>query len=299
MAKSDIANQDTTSDTQTCYGTLYVVATPIGNLEDLTFRALRILKSVDFVAAENMYHFKRLCRHYGFTTKVTSYNQHNRRHKGPELIKRLKAGSHIALVTNAGTPAISDPGSILTHMALNAGIRVSPIPGPSAVTAALSACGMQMDQFVFIGFLSNKRSKRKKVLITLCNEERTMIFYEAPHRVIAMLNDLKEVLGDRQIVILREITKIYEEVMRGSVSLLLEELQKDDIKGEFTLIVAGKDFNKISYESDEDVRKEIEKALKKGGVSIRDLATRVARDTGVPYRVVYKECLSLKKQANF
>ena len=151
--------QDSTHHIKKKNGILYVVSTPIGNLEDITLRALKTLKTVDLIAAENIQHTKGLCRHHGVHTRLTSYNQHNRRHKGPELIKRLNSGVHIALVTNAGTPAISDPGSMLVDMALNEDIRVSPIPGPSAVIAALSASGMQVDRFLFLGFLSNKINK--------------------------------------------------------------------------------------------------------------------------------------------
>lgn len=287
--------QDSTHHAKKKNGILYVVSTPIGNLEDITFRALKTLKTVDLIAAENIRHTKGLCRHHGVHTRLTSYNQHNRRHKGPELIKRLKSGVHIALVTNAGTPAISDPGSMLVDMALNGDIRVSPIPGPCAVIAALSASGMQVDRFLFLGFLSNKTNKRKKELATISHEKRTLVFYEAPHRVVAMLDDLKTVLGDRQIVVLRELTKVYEEVKRGTVGSILEELQKNDIRGEFTLVVAGKRDDNEKSVSNVDLRKEIEKFLIKGDEGIRDLSTRISKEKGLTYRTVYKECLAVKK----
>jgi 16S rRNA (cytidine1402-2'-O)-methyltransferase len=287
--------QDSTHHIKKKNGILYVVSTPIGNLEDITLRALKTLKTVDLIAAENIQHTKGLCRHHGVHTRLTSYNQHNRRHKGPELIKRLNSGVHIALVTNAGTPAISDPGSMLVDMALNEDIRVSPIPGPSAVIAALSASGMQVDRFLFLGFLSNKTNKRKKELATISHENRTLVFYEAPHRVVAMLDDLKTVLGDRQIVVLRELTKVYEEIKRGTVGSILEELQKNDIRGEFTLVVAGKRDDNEKSVSNVDLRKEIEKIIIKGDEGIRDLSTRISKEKGLTYRTVYKECLAVKK----
>lgn len=221
------------------YGTLYIVSTPIGNLEDITLRALKILKSVDLIAAENVKHSKGLCRHYGIKTRLTSYHQHNRNVKGPELIKRLLSGSDVALVTNAGTPAVSDPGGMLINQVLERNINVSPIPGPSAVIAALSVSGLRVDRFLFIGFLSNKPSRRRKELRNLISEPRTMVFFESPHRIKAMLMDIKEILGDRQIVVLRELTKVYEEIKRGSVSSVLDELEEGKIRGEFTLVVAG------------------------------------------------------------
>ncbi|MFC1869484.1 16S rRNA (cytidine(1402)-2'-O)-methyltransferase [Thermodesulfobacteriota bacterium] len=179
-------------------GTLYVVSTPIGNLEDITLRALKVLKDVDMIAAENVRHTKGFCNHYGIKTRLTGYNQHNRKGRGPDLIERMKAGSDIALVTSAGTPAVSDPGAMLIHMAIEEDIRVSPVPGPSAAIAALSVCGLRVDRFLFLGFLSNRPSKRKKELKNLVDEHRTMLFFEAPHRVKSMLTDLYGVFGDHQ-----------------------------------------------------------------------------------------------------
>ncbi|MEA2040173.1 MAG: 16S rRNA (cytidine(1402)-2'-O)-methyltransferase, partial [Thermodesulfobacteriota bacterium] len=227
----EIQNQD-------C-GTLYVVSTPIGNLEDITLRALRILKTVHIIAAENVAHTRGLCRNYGIKTLVIGYHQHNEKVKGPELIKRLKSGLDIALVTDAGTPGISDPGAYLVSMAANDGIKATPVPGPSAPIAALSVSGFPTDKFVFMGFLSNRPGKRKNELSKLVSEPRTMIFFESPHRVRAMLIDLREILGDRQIVMQREMTKVFEEAKRGSVSVVLEHLKRSRIRGEFTLVVPG------------------------------------------------------------
>lgn len=277
------------------FGTLYIVSTPIGNLEDITLRALRILKSVDLIAAENVQHSKRLCRHYGIKTRLSRYNQHNQRVKGPELMRKVKSGLDIALVTNAGTPAVSDPGALLINQAVEENIKVSPIPGPSAPIAALSVSGLRTDRFLFLGFLSNRSSKRRKELKDLISETRTTVLFEAPHRLKAMLKDIKEILGDRQIVMLREMTKLYEEVKRGSVSSLLEQLDAEKIKGEFTLVVAGKEREEDGHLLDERTQKRIEKLLKEKRKGIKEIARQLSGEEGLTYRRLYKECLSIKR----
>lgn len=277
-------------------GALYIVSTPIGNLEDITVRALRVLKDVDMIAAENVRHTKGFCTHYGIKTRLTGYNQHNRKSKGPDLIGRMKAGSDIALVTSAGTPAVSDPGAMLINMAIEENIRVSPVPGPSAVIAALSVCGLRVDRFLFLGFLSNRSSKRKKELKNLANEQRTMLFFEAPHRVKSMLTDLYTVFGDRHVVVLRELTKIYEEIKRGPVSTILEEIEPETIKGEFTVAVAGKEREKDGCSMDMMIKKRIEKLLKDKRLGVKEIATRLSQEHGLNYRKMYRECLALKKE---
>lgn len=279
-----------------CPGTLYVVATPIGNLEDITLRALRILKDVSLIAVENTKHTRRLCNHYGIRTRLTVYNQHNSASKGPQLLEILNAGSDVALVTSAGTPAVSDPGSLLVDMAHEQGIRVSPIPGPSAVITALSACGLKVDRFVFVGFLPNRGGKRRKYLKGLLNEQRTMILYEAPHRVRDLLNDLKEIFGDRRVAVLRELTKIYEEIKRGSISDILEHMGQDSVKGEFTIIIPGSE--KDDESSDMDLRERIGELLKDGTMGAREIATRLSGELEINYRVVYRECLNMMKGMN-
>src|SRR5512139_3188738 len=191
-------------------GTLFIVSTPLGNLEDITLRALRILKEVDWIAAETVEHTRNLCRHYGIATKLTSFNQHNQRTKGPELVEALKSGRRVALVTNAGTPAVSDPGVGLVSRALKEGVRVSTVPGPSAVTSALSISGMRADTFLFCGFLSPRSGKRKKQMLALRSLPHTLVFFEAPHRLTGMLEDLREVLGNRAMVLHKEMTKFFE-----------------------------------------------------------------------------------------
>ncbi|MBI3302125.1 MAG: 16S rRNA (cytidine(1402)-2'-O)-methyltransferase, partial [Deltaproteobacteria bacterium] len=205
-------------------GTLYIVATPIGNLEDITLRALRILKEVDLIAAEDTRRTRKLLTHYGISTSLTSYFDQDEASKAPLLIEQLKTGKKIALVTDAGTPGISDPGHRLVRGAWEAGLKVVPIPGPSALTALLSCAGLATDRFAFEGFLPAKRGRRVKALEKLRNEERTLVFFESARRLIACLEDIRSIFGDREAAIGREITKIYEEILRGRLSRLIDSL---------------------------------------------------------------------------
>jgi 16S rRNA (cytidine1402-2'-O)-methyltransferase len=276
-------------------GILYVVSTPIGNLEDITLRALRILKEVDLIAAESVTHSRKLCQSHGIKTRLMSYNQHNQRRKGPELIRRLKSGSDVALVTSAGTPGVSDPGALLINQAVEEGIQVSPVPGPSAVISALSVSGLRTERFLFLGFLSHRSSKRRKELKDLTSEQRTMVFFEAPHRLQAMLMDLKDILGDRQIVLVREMTKVFEEIKRGLACDVLKQLEPESIKGEFTLVVAGRDKSVEAGSMDRETQRRIQKLLREDNMSMKDVATRISEEKGLTYRRVYKECLSIKR----
>ncbi len=276
-------------------GTLFVVSTPIGNLEDITLRALKILNEVDLIAAENTRHTRRLCSYYHINGNLTSYNQHNRRVRGPALIEKLRAGSDIALVTSSGTPVLSDPGSLLIKMAFDAGIRVSPVPGPSAAIAAVSVCGLRVDRFIFWGFLSSKSGKRRKELKELKNEQRPIVFFEAPHRIESMLKDLNEIFGDRYVVVLRELTKVYEEIIRGPVSDIIKEMRGDRTKGEFTVISAGENNEKKSGSIDREVRKKIKDLLLADRTGVKEIAKRLSDEQGLNYRVLYRECLRLKQ----
>jgi 16S rRNA (cytidine1402-2'-O)-methyltransferase len=276
--------------------TLYVVSTPIGNLEDLTLRAIQVLKSVDLIAAESVQHTRGLCRHFAVTTRLTSYNQHNRRTKAPALIARLKSGSDVALVSNAGTPAISDPGIFLVNQALERDIRVSPIPGPSAVTAALSVSGLRSDGFVFAGFLPNRSGKRRRALEGLEPESRTLVFFEAPHRFEAMLSDMLGVFGDRPAVLLRELTKVFEQVTRGSIASLAQGVATSGVKGELTLVVAGKERATGGGGVDEKIQGRIADLLQAGGLTVRDIATQLSVEEGVAYRDIYRDCLAMKRK---
>lgn len=280
------------------YGTLYIVGTPIGNLEDITLRALRVLKEVEVIAAESVRHSRGLCSHYGIRTKLISYNQHNQKVKGAELISRLKSGESVALVTNAGTPGVSDPGVMLSSQALEENIRVSPVPGPSSVAAALSISGLRGDKFVFMGFLSHRAGKRRKELEGLTSESRTMVFFEAPHRLRDMLGDLKGILGDRRIVIVREMTKLYEETINGFISEIIDVLGNDQIKGEFTLVVPGNDRTEDGRSLSHELEMKIGDLLKENGLSVRDIAKKIASEDKVSYRNAYRACLAFKNQAN-
>lgn len=220
-------------------GVLYIVSTPIGNLEDLTFRALRVLKEVAIAAAEDTRHTKALFAHYSINTPLTSYHDFNKEEKAPVLVKRLQEGQSVALVSDAGTPVISDPGYFLITQALAAGIRVVPIPGPSAVLAALAASGLPSDAFVFKGFLPRKPGPRRRALEAVRGERCTLIFFESPHRIRPTLEAVHEVLGNRQVVLAREMTKTYEEFLRGTAEEVLQALGARPIRGEITLVVEG------------------------------------------------------------
>ena len=276
-------------------GTLYVVSTPLGNLEDVTLRALKVLGEVDVIAAESVQHTRAFCRHYGIKSRLIGYNQHNRKARTPELVKRLKAGSDIALVTNAGTPGVSDPGSFLIRRALDERIRVSPVPGPSAVTAALSVSGFRGESFLFVGFLPNRSGRRRRELERLSSESRTMVFFEAPHRLQKMLSDLLDILGDRPIVLLRELTKMFEEVKQGSVRSVLEALQPAAVKGEITVVVAGKEKEKEETFLDAKTQGRVETLLKEHRMGVKQIARMLSEETGLLYRDLYKVCLSVKR----
>ena len=227
------------TDVNSTEGVLYIVSTPIGNLEDITLRALRVLKTVTLIAAEDTRHTRRLLAHYEIGTPTTSYFEGNQIQKGEKLIARLKAGESIALVSDAGTPTISDPGYRLLAQCIEANIPIVPIPGPSACIAAASVAGLPLHNFVFEGFLSPKVGRRKRQLTELRDEKRTLIFYESPHRIISFLRDVLEVFGDRQVSVARELTKKFEEIFRGTVTEAIKKLQQTPPRGEFTIVIAG------------------------------------------------------------
>jgi 16S rRNA (cytidine1402-2'-O)-methyltransferase len=221
-------------------GTLYIVSTPIGNLEDITLRALRILKEVALIAAEDTRHTGLLLKHFGVRTPLISYFEGNELKRKDYLLSRLKQGDRIALVSDAGTPGISDPGFRLIRWAVENGIRVVPVPGPAAAIAALSVSGLPTDAFLFKGFLPHKSKKRRDLLKELSETRETLIFYESPHRVLETLADILEILGDREIVLTRELTKMHEEILRGRVSEVLGRIGEKKLRGEITLVVSGK-----------------------------------------------------------
>jgi len=225
---------------KTTKGILAIVSTPIGNMEDITLRALRILKEADLIAAEDTRRTGLLLNHFGIEKPLTSYFEGNELKKGEVILSRLKHGDRVALVSDAGTPGISDPGFRLIRAAIEHKIPVIPIPGPSAVITALSVSGLPTDAFFFKGFLPHKSKKRRDLLKDLAEARETLIFYESPHRISETLKDVYEVLGDREIVLTRELTKVYEEVLRGKVTEIQKQIESRTLKGEMTLVISGK-----------------------------------------------------------
>lgn len=229
-----------TSSSHPTKGTLYIVSTPIGNLEDITLRALRTLKEVDLIAAEDTRHTGLLLKHFGIQTPLTSYFQGNELKKKEFILSKLSRGDRVALVSDAGTPGISDPGFRLIRTAIDNQISVIPIPGPSAVIAALSVSGLPTDAFLFRGFLPHKSKKKRDLLNELKEVRETLVFYESPHRILETLKNILEILGDRQMVLTRELTKIYEEILRGKVREIQTQIAERQLKGEITLIISGR-----------------------------------------------------------
>ncbi len=278
-------------------GRLYVVATPIGNRDDITLRALNILEKVDLVASEDTRHTGRLLRYHKIKANLISYHEHNERERTPELIHRIKRGESVAIVSNAGTPSVSDPGYRLINEAIARSIKVIPIPGVSAAITALSVAGLPTDSFVFVGFPARKKGKRLKQLEELANEARTIVFYESPKRILSLMEDLMMTMGERYGVLSREMTKIHEEFIRGFLSEIIQTLKnRPVIKGECTLLVSG-------YKKDEDVsmetiRSEIKKGLEIKGSRLSDLAKEIAKRYYIPKNMVYEEALKIKESKN-
>ena len=280
-------------------GILYICGTPIGNLEDITLRALRILKEVNLIAAEDTRHTLKLLNHYQINTKITSYYEYNKFKKAPYLVEILKNGQDIALVSDAGMPGISDPGYVLINLALKNNIKIIPVPGVSALITALVVSGLPVDKFVFEGFLPRKIKERKRCFKGIENEERTIIFYETPHRLKRALKDMLEIWGDRKVVIARELTKMYEEIIRGKLSQVLTEISTKEIKGEITLIVQGgnkkKENDSIDFLKDECIMQEYLKKLKNQGYSNKDIIKIAQEKINIPKNLIYKKLLEMKK----
>jgi 16S rRNA (cytidine1402-2'-O)-methyltransferase len=272
-------------------GTLYIVATPIGNLEDITFRAVRILREVDLIAAEDTRHSRKLLTHYGIATPSTSYYDHNKNIKGAVILDKLKQGLSVALITDAGTPCISDPGYQLIRDAVAADIPVIPIPGPSAAIAALSASGLETDAFAFEGFLPNRQGKRRNNLLALKEEKRLLIFYESPNRLNATLTDMLEILGDREAVVAREVTKVFEEFTRGLLSEIITAYKDRQVKGEIVLLISSAKQDQENKEI--SLSKMLELLLDKEKLSLKDAVKRIAAETGMQRSVVYRQALDL------
>jgi 16S rRNA (cytidine1402-2'-O)-methyltransferase len=273
-------------------GVLYIVATPIGNLEDITLRARRILKEVDLIAAEDTRRTKILLSHYGIDTPLTSYHEHNERAKASALLAQLEKGEDIALVSDAGTPTLSDPGYRLVRGAVKTGVRVVPVPGVSALTAVLSASGLPSDRFVFEGFLPAKKEGRRERLRQLREETRTLVFYEAPHRLTDSLRDLLEILGDREVVLGREVTKVYEEFIRARLCEVLAMAEHREIRGEMTVVVSGSE--EATAVTVDQLRREIRR-LKQKGMRVKEIAELLGGRYSCPKREIYRLTLEEAK----
>ncbi len=271
-------------------GTLYLVATPIGNLEDITLRALRILREAGLIACEDTRQTRKLLDHYGIHKPTLSYHEHNESVRAPELIEKLAAGVNVALVSDAGTPLVSDPGYRLVSRAVELGIRVEPVPGPSAGLAALAASGLATDAFYFAGFLPARTAQRRKALARLKDLPATLIFYEAPHRILELLEDLDAALGDRPVVLARELTKVHEEFLRGTAAELRRA--RITLRGEFTVLV-GRAAAPAAPEDQPPVSDAVE-ACMRAGLSRMDAMKAVARERGLSKRDVYREMEELK-----
>jgi 16S rRNA (cytidine1402-2'-O)-methyltransferase len=278
-------------------GKLTICPTPIGNLEDITLRTIRILKEVDLVAAEDTRHSIKLLNHFHIQKPLTSYHEHNKETKGVYLIKKLKQGEHIALVSDAGMPGISDPGADLIKQCIQEDIEIEVLPGPTAFVTALVVSGLSTDQFIFEGFLDRDKKKRRRQLEDLSKEERTLIFYESPHRLTNTLEDFLKVLGDRKMVCARELTKLHEEILRTSVRKGVEYFEKNPPKGEFVILLEG-----ISKEEKEKQRhKDWEKLSIREHLTLyltqkidkKEAIKKVAKERNLSKREVYKHSIGL------
>lgn len=273
-------------------GVLYLVPTPIGNLEDMTFRAIRILKEADVIAAEDTRNTKKLCNYFEIDTPLVSYHEHNKLKSGPQLIERMKNGETIALVSDAGMPCISDPGYEVMVQALTANIPVIPLPGANAALTGLIASGIAPQPFLFYGFLSRGKKERKEELNQLKVHTSTLIFYEAPHRLKDTLKAMQEVLGNRGIVLTRELTKKFEEFIRTTIDDAIEWAQNNEIRGEFCLIVEGNEQSETSDEKDWwedlDIKAHVEHYMEEKRLSSKAAIKQVATDRHMPKRDIYQ-----------
>ena len=271
---------------------LFIVATPIGNLEDITLRALRVLKEVDLIAAEDTRHTRKLLTHFGIKTPLSSYHAHNQKTRGPELIQRLQNGQNIALVSDAGTPGFSDPGADLAALAWDAGIKVEAVPGPAAGVAALSMSGFKGD-VTFVGFLPTREGKRRELLSRLANEPRVVIIYLSPRRLLPTLEEIAAVMGNRRVLVVRELTKKFEEAWRGPVGEIAEELAGREIKGECALVLScpeGEPAREVN------LTEHLLKTSRESRLQGRQLTDLVAGGLKLPRRQVYQAYLALKAQ---
>ena len=271
-------------------GTLYVVGTPIGNLEDITLRALRVLKEADLIACEDTRQTQKLLQHHGIETPTISYHEYNEAERATELVAKLKAGTSVALVSDAGMPGISDPGYRVINLAIESGIPVVPLPGASAFLSALTASGFATDSFHFGGFLPAKSGQRRHVLEAICGVDHTVAFYEAPHRIVEALEDVVEVLGTRRrVVVAREVTKLHEEFLRGTSGEILDQLRRRvGVKGEITLLIAKADAEQAGTQPKAGVRERMQQLLHGEKLEEKDALKKLAKEMGVSKSQVYR-----------
>ena len=281
------------SHTDSNEGTLYVVATPIGNLEDISIRAIRILKEVDLIAAEDTRHTRKLLTHFGISTPTVSYYKGKEQERSTIIINKLQEGRNVALVSDAGTPGISDPGSILINNAIAENIKIEPIPGPSALTAALSIAGIHDNSFVFLGFAPSRKKQRQDLLLSLSHEKKHLVFFEAPHRLQSFLQDCFAILGDRKLLWCRELTKMHEELTRDSLSKILPSLMDKKIKGESVLIISGAE-NKPEI-SDREINELLTAYRKSGKLSLKDTVQKITQEHDLSRSAVYRQALKAWK----
>ena len=273
-------------------GTLYLVATPIGNLADITHRALQVLNDVDLIACEDTRHTHKLLSHYGITTKTISYHEHNEQQRATDLIERLKQGTNIAVVSDAGTPSISDPGFRLVRAAIENEITIVPVPGPSALITALIAAGLPTDEFFFAGFLPSRTNARRARLSELQSVPGTLIFYEAPHRLAETLKDACEILGEREAVVARELTKLHEEIRRGRLSALTADYTdpKQDLRGEIVVLI-DRNVIEVPVKNEKTVVALVEQ-FEQAGLDHRAALKKAARELGLSRAEAYRKLLA-------
>jgi 16S rRNA (cytidine1402-2'-O)-methyltransferase len=272
-------------------GCLYLVATPIGNLEDITLRALRVLKEADLIACEDTRQTHKLLKHYAIHKEMVSYHAHNELTRAPELVIQLEEGAQVALVSDAGTPVVSDPGHRLVVMCLRHHIPVVPIPGPSAFVAALAASGLPTEEFLFVGFLPPRVGARRKKLDALKSEPRALVFYEAPHRLAETLSDAADILGDRHAVVAREVTKIHEEFLRGTLAELRDAARERTPRGEITLMIGPALDGAVPAVASVSLQQRVKQLEAEAGLDRKAALKRAARERGLGKREAYKQLL--------
>ncbi len=280
-------------------GKLFLCATPIGNLEDITLRVLKTLKEVDLIAAEDTRHSIKLLNHFEIQTPMTSYHEYNKVDKARYLVTLMQEGKNIAVITDAGTPGISDPGEELVRQCFEAGIEVSSLPGPAACITALTMSGLKTRRFAFEAFLPSDKKDRQQVLEELKAESRTMIIYEAPHHLVGTLKELEEVLGDRKIAECRELTKKFEEAHQSTISSLIDEYETKEPRGEYVLVIEGKSFEEKNAEKQKSwetlsIKEHMQYYLDRG-IDNKEAMKKVAKDRGVSKRDIYKECVNVRE----